>query len=82
MTLLSFDPLSAVAENVNSFPALECLHAFEPTGFGEAGASRCDFSCCLDMILTAEIVVSIFSLCGIVDPVTKAQRVKVLESDP
>jgi hypothetical protein len=31
---------STIADNVTSFPALECLRAFEPTDFEEARASE------------------------------------------
>jgi hypothetical protein len=62
---LSFEPLSSVADNVTSFPSLECLCAFGRTLFEEARASRRDFSYSLDVMLMAESVVSIFSLRGI-----------------
>jgi hypothetical protein len=79
---LSFEPLSIVAENVTSFPALECLRAFEPTDFEEVRASCPDFSSSLDVMLTAEKMVSVFSPRGIANSVAKAQRVNVLETDP
>lgn len=79
---LSFEPLSTVADNVTSFLALECSRAFEPTDFEEARASCCDFSSSLDVMLTVEKMVSIFSPRGIANPVAKAQRVNVLETDP